>query len=325
MPDSDFQSFRAVSHYGKDSITNELEYGLKEWISWSMLKIGAWSNITTGTSGMYGGNFSILHTVNDPSYNARTVYQGIRKDFIWETGVNYVSTTGTHNPLAVQIFANNTGITTGTVGFTHYIDYPNGRIIFNSGQSANITFRAQYSTREVQTYLASDQDWWFEVNYDSWNPIGDAAWVSNITSGDYALASTNRMQMPCIIIEPAVSHTTAAPFELGTLVGKQRQDVLFHILAEDRHTRNNITDILRLQKDKTIVLPDTTKIYASGLLPLNANGMLVNPNAVYPNIVGNTDLIFRHAIIVNTSVSEVKTEHPKLHWAICRATFEILL
>lgn len=322
MSDTDYQHFRGVSHYGKNHLTNELEYGLKEWISWSFLKIGAWSNVTTGTSGVYGGNFSVLHKVHDSNYTDGTVYQAIRKDFIWETGINYISNTGTHNPLSIQIYANNTGITTGTAGFFHYIDYPNGRVVFNTVQSSNIVFRAQYSIRAIQTYLSAEQNWWYEVNYNSFN-TADLQWMQNLTSGDYALAGSNRIQLPAVIIE-STSRSNALPFELGTLTTKNYQDVLLHILSENCYERNNIADIFRLQKDKIIVLPDISKIYSSGLFPLDERGMVVNNPVMYPNIVGNQDLIFRHARLSNTSLTDVKTNHPQLHWSIIRATFEII-
>lgn len=321
MSDNDFQSFRACSHYGKPHITAELEAGLKSWLDWSLLKIGAFNNITTGTQGSHGGSLSTLHVVDDKSYSNNTVYQTIRKDIVYETGVNYASTTGTHNPLTAQVYVNGSPKTTGSSGFEHYIDYPNGRVIFNSSQAGK-TVTAQYSTRAVQTYTADDQNWWFEVNYDSFNPA-DTQWAQNLTTGDYNLASTNRCQLPCIIIEP-VSNTTSKPFELGTLANKNTQDVMFHVLAQTRYERNNIADILRLQKDKTIVIPDSTKIYASGLFPLDERGMLVNSNAMYPNITSNQDLIFRHATLVDTSISEVKTQNSKLYWSIVRVKVQII-
>lgn len=319
MSQEPYTQFRAISHYGKPTITSELEVGLKSWFDWSFLKIGGWENVTTGSSGVYGGNFSILHKVHDPQYSGNTVYQGIRSDWVYETGVNYVSTTGTHNPLTVQVYINNTGITTGTVGYQHYIDYPLGRVVFTSGVTQ--TVRAQYSMRAVHTYISNTLNWWFEVNYDSYNPA-DLQWSQNITSGDYSLAASNRIQLPAIVIEP-VLRTSSVPFELGTLVNKNTQDVIMHVLAETKYERDNISDILRLQKDKTIVLYDSTLVKASGLYPLDYRGMLVNRNGMYPNIVSNTNLIFRHATFKNIDITEVKTQHPKLHWSVIRAQTEI--
>lgn len=320
MSQDSYTQFRAVSHYGKPTITSELEVGLKSWLDWSFLRIGGWENVTTGTSGTYGGNFSILHKVHDPNYSGNTIYQGIRSDWVYETGVNYVSTTGTHDPLAVQVYVNNSGITTGTVGYQHYIDYPLGRVVFNSGVTQ--TVRAQYSMRAVHTYISNTLNWWFEVNYDSWNPA-DLQWAQNITSGDFSLSASNRIQLPAIIIEP-VLRSTSTPFELGTLVNKNVQDVIIHVLGENRYERDNISDILRLQKDKTIVLPDSTLIYNSGLYPLDQRGMLVNSNAMYPNIVGNPNLLFRHALFKSIDITEVKTQHPKLHWSIVRMSVEVI-
>lgn len=321
MSDTSASQFRAVEHFGKSHITNELELGLKQFCDWSFLKIGAYANVSTGTSGVYGGSFSRLQVVNDPNYSGNTLYQGIRSNWIYETGVNYVYNTGTYNPYTVQVYVNGSGITTGTVGYTHYIDYPLGRVVFDSAQTNKI-IRAQYAFRAVNTYLSSDKNWWYEVSFDSYNPA-DLQWAQNLTSGDFAVASSNRVQLPAIIIE-STARSNSSPLELGTLVNKNQLDVLCHVMAETREERNNIVDILRLQKDKTIVLPDSTKLYTSGLLPLDERGMVVNNPVMYPEIIGNQDLIFRHARFVNTSITDVKTQHPKLHWSVVRLTMEII-
>lgn len=322
MSNEHYTQFRAANHFNEPLLINQLEQNLKSWVDWSLLKIGAWENVTTGTSGTYGGSFSILQKVNDPSYTANTVFQGIRKDWVWESGVDYSSPTGgTFNPLPVQVYVNNTLVNTGTSSHVHYIDYPNGRVVFTQTHSTQ-TIKAQYSYRSVQTYLSDDINWWFEVQFDSQNPA-DQQWAQNLTSGDFNLSSTNRTQLPAIVIE-GVPQGTSSAFELGTLVGKNKQDVLFHIICQDRYTRNNLADILRLQKGKTIILYDNYKIYTNQLFPLDERGMKVTNPTIYPDIVNNSTLVFRHAVIEDINISNIETKHPNLHWAVARATLEII-
>lgn len=319
---SDNTEFRGASHFGEPLLINLLEHNLKSWIDWSLLRIGAWENVTTGTSGSYGGSFSTLHAVNDKSYTSGTVFQGIRKDWLWESGVNYVSPTGgTFNPLPVQIYVSGSLVNTGTSGHTHYINYPLGRVIFDLPHNAN-SIKAQYSFRSVQTYLADDINWWMEAQFDSFNPA-ENQWAQNITSGDYSLAGSNRAQLPAIVIE-GVSQGDSSPYELGTLVGKNKQDILIHIIAEDRYTRNNLADIFRLQKDKVLILYNTYNVSIGGYLPLDERGMKVSNPIMYPEIVTTSNLVFRHAEIRNITITNVETHNNNLHWAVVRATLEII-
>lgn len=318
--DENHVNLRGISHYGKPSLINEIQDNLKSYLDWSLLNIGAWHNIQTGTRGVFGGSFGTLQVVDDPSYTANTVYQGIRKDWIWESGVNYTNPTGgVYNPLPVQIYVNNSLVTTGTSGSTHYINYPLGRVIFDNPQT---NVKAAYSYRQVQVYLSDDINWWFEVQYDTHNPA-DLQWAQNITSGDYSLSSTNRMQLPAIIIEP-VARRYSVPFELGTLTAKNRQDIMFHVIAETRRERNDLVDYLALQKDKSIILYDTTALYENNKFPLDYRGMKVSNPTMYPDIVNDANLQFRQATFNNIVVSEIKTNHPKLNWAIVKMTIEVI-
>lgn len=319
-----YTDFRNVPHFGYPSLTNQLEVNLKGWLDWGLLRAGGFINITTGTQGPYGGDYSILHEVNDVNYTGDTVFQSIRKDWIWEnSGVDYSPPTGgtTYNPTGVQVYVNNSGITTGTSGYTHYINYPLGRVVFDSIQTG--TIKAQYSYRAVQVYLTDDLNFWFEVNYDSWNPV-DTDWSQNITSGtDYAMSASNRMQLPCIVIEP-ITRSSTKPFELGTLSKFNKQDVLFHVMSQDRYTRNNLIDYLRLQEEKTIILYDIAAVANSGLNPLDYRGMKVDNPQTYASLVSNNSLVYNTARLEKISVTDVKTKNPNLYWAVVRGVLEII-
>lgn len=321
---SDFQTFRSVDHFNQPLLIEGLEENLRDWCKWALLKIGAFVNVQTGNAaGRFGGDASRLHQVNDPSYTTGTVFQSERKEWIWETtGVNYYNITGggPYNPQSVQVYINNSGITTGTVGYTHYINYPLGRIVFDSAQTA--TIKADYSYRAVQVYTQDETNWQFEINYDTENPA-ITQWVQNLTSGDFEIDASRRIQLPAIVVQ-AVPSSSARPFELGTLVSHQKTDVLFHVLTQDRWTRNNLLDIFRLQKDKTIILYDLYKVYTEGYLPLDYRGMVVNNPTIYPDIVSNANLVFRHANITNTSITNIDTKSPLLFWGICRCSIEII-
>jgi hypothetical protein len=319
---SDHTSFRAIQHFNQPSIIEGLEENLRDWCDWCMLGIGGWVNVSTGNyAGRFGGDFSTLHVVDDPSYTDNTVYQAIRKDWCWETGINYASPTGgTHNPVTPQIYFNNTAISTGTASHSHYINYPMGQVIFSTAQTG--TIKASYSYRAVQVYTYDETDWTFEVNYDTSNPA-ITQWTQNLTSGDFSKSAATRLQLPAIVVE-AVPEGTSSPYELGTLVAKNRQDILFHILSQDRFTRNNLADIFRLQKGKIIVLYDLYKVYSGGYLPLDERGMKVANPVIYPNIVNNSSLVFRQAEFIDVNITNIETKNPNLFWAVARCSLEVI-
>lgn len=309
--------FRAVTSFNQPLIISSLEQNLKDWIAWSTLKIGGWVNVTTGNNKFKGGSdASTLQKVNDPSYTNKTVFQSQRKDWVYESGVNYSPPGGgTFNPLPVKVYSNNVEVTTGS----YYINYPEGRVIFNSPQ--NGTIKAQYSYRSLQVYTADETNFTMEVNYST--QASPDQWLFNIGSGDFSVSSTNRIQLPAVVIQSS-AEGSSSPFELGTLVGVNKQDILLHILSEDRMTRNNIADIFRFEQGKTIILYDLYKVYAGGYLPLDSRGMVVNNPPLYPDIVNNPDLVFRHATIDTVRITNIDTKTPNLHWAIVRLTLEVI-
>lgn len=312
----DFTQFRAIDHYGKPLFTNELEHNLKSFFDWAFLRVGAWENVYTGTTNGYGDSFSTLHSVDDHSYTGGTIYQSIRMDWCWESGVDYTSPTGgTFNPIATSVYVDGTLQNAG-----YYINYPAGRVVFDTVQVGVVS--AQYSFRAVHTYIADQTNWWIEANFDTFNP-SDQQWAQNITSGDYSLSYTNRMQLPAIVIEP-ISISTSTPFELGTLVSHHQQDVIFHVIAENGYDMQNLVDILRLQKEKTIVLYDSPAVYNAGKFPLDERGMTVSNPTIYPNILNDPSLIFKTAIFRQINVTSAKTNTPKLHWAVVRANMELI-
>ena len=84
-----YTKFSKVSNIGDTLLSSEIENNLKWFLDWSLLGIGGWSNVNIPTSGAYGGTFDKLRLVNDPSYTNGQVWEGARKDWVWETGSSY--------------------------------------------------------------------------------------------------------------------------------------------------------------------------------------------------------------------------------------------
>jgi hypothetical protein len=389
MPSNDYLKFRSVSHYGQPLLTEQIELNFKHWLDWAFLNIGAWQEVKVSNSGAYGQNMHILHVVDEPGYTDNTVYQSIRKDWCYETGIQYqgdainisrvyysggsnyidfnnnvylnsgntvsiannlyngdytvlnqtdnntvllnasinsgVSSGGYatpyYNPMAPQIYVSGVAKSTGTSGFEHYIDYPQGRVHFTNPIADAIT--ADYSIRSVQIYRADEFPCWVEVQNDTFD-TSNIQWSQNLTSGDYAINSQHRVQLPAIIIQYK-DNRNSRPFELGSLTKFERPTFTLTVLAENKQERSNICDILNAQEDKVIKLFNISKVYNSGVYPLDNRGSLNPAGSMYCNLLQNPDYIWRNLEFDKIDVSNIDIKDHNLYIGKISIIFNILM
>lgn len=298
---------------GYDNITNMLEFNLKAYYDWNFLsQLGAWSEVSISTSGIYGGDFATLNLVYDPMYTDGQVWQSTRKDWVWETGVNYADITGgIQNPLPVGTPTINGVAATGS----YYINYPDGRIIFNNAISTSSAVKVQYSYRTIQTYLADNAPWWRELQYNSLRP--DLFSIS----GHYGILGPNRVQLPAVVIEAQPRGETNKGWQLGSEAQISSRNVDFHIISENRYDRNNLMDIINLQSDKSIVLFNSNTL-AIGGYPLDYRGMLTGTKQ-YPDFI--EDHRFRTCRMADSKIREARSVHPSLYIATVSTVMEVIV
>lgn len=308
--------FKHVSNIGDTRLMNALEVNLKVFTDWALLRIGAFYNVVLPTSGWYGGDFSVLKPVHEKTFTDGQIWQGIRKDWVWESGVNY----SLGSPVRITgVIINNTGYPSGHATYGHYVDYPRGRVVFNSGISTNSTVRMSYSYRYAQVFIADNAPWLKEIQYRSFRP-DDSQW-GVLNSGTWNMPVDSRIQLPAIVIE-AVPRRTSTPYEIGAASLNVYQDVLFHVLAENRWDRNQLIDILADQKDFSLELFDVMRAINSGVLPLNQDGSLINPSTNYITLCSGYR--WNSCRFTETYTSEVETIHPTLHAGIVRLTCHVV-
>lgn len=301
-------------------LLDELENNLKSFLDWSLLNIGGFINVVRPhTSTIDSGRMDVMRPSTDPSYTAGTVWETIRKDWVWETGVNL----GGHIPIAISgIYINGQFFQPGDATYGHHYDYPNGRVIFNSPLSTSSGVTINYSYRLIQVYKSNEADWFFESQYNSARPANDQWDMYSPSSGDYSIPPQKRAQFPAIIIE-TIPRGFNDPWELGNLSLLVHQDVMFNIVAETRSQRNRLVDILRFEDNHTIALYDTDEVVSSGLYPLDYRGMLVNLTGMYPYLVDNHRLTTCY--FSKVTFAEVESLSPQLHEGKVRATIELIL
>jgi hypothetical protein len=309
--------FKGVENISQELLLNILESNFKMFFDWSFLKIGAWFDAVSANSGTIYGNSNPpakLILSDDPSYSLGQVWQGIRKEWVWESGVGYSG----NNPINISgVYVNNSFVPYSSGTFT--IDYPEGRIVFNSAKSKSSNITLNHSYRYVQTYRSSDSPWFNIIQYPTLDNTNND--IQQISSGEWSVAGNHRIQLPAIVIE-SVPRSRSRPFELGNTNLWLEQDVAFYVLAENKNDRNKLLDIIRLQQDLTIELYDTNALSQNDKYPLNYNGDKKNNPLMYPNIV--QQYAWRKCLIKDISLFELDNITPNLYRGMARATIEII-
>jgi len=318
-----YERFKGVTDWRKDGFNDNLQYGLKAWIKWAMLQVGGFENVLSSqASGLYGGHPAILRPVTDPNYTDGQIWEGIRSDWVWETGISYsveprpcsgVYVGGDFKPTETEVGAH-----------AHYIDFPRGRAVFASPISTTANVRSDYSFR-IPTIAYSKQPWLQELLYGSLAVQRSDFLMAG--SGSHNQLSEARRQMPTIGLELS-ERKNYQPYQIG---GGQfvYQDVVLHVLAENKTDRDKLLDILSNQNDKVIELPDKGLMKENAQFPvdIDVQGRPVSSPMQYPSIVAPTgDGGFRWARIMlrNAQSQVMQTTNDWLYRGAVRLTCEAI-
>lgn len=307
-------TFKGVQNIGDDFLLNILESNFKMYFDWAFLNIGSWFDVSDNDQTIYGINsYSQLLPVNDPAYTDGQVWQSIRKDWVWEKNINYKN----NSPIQINSLIVNGNTINKTSNFT--INYPLGRVIFNTPINITSSVVASYSYRFVQIYRASDSPWFNIIQYSSFNTANQD--IQQSDNGEWSIGSNHRIQLPTIVIE-SLPRSRSMPYEIGSDSLVLEQDIGFYILAENKNDRNKLLDIIRLQQDSVIYLFNTNTLAQDDKYPLDYNGDLKPNYLVYPDIVDQYK--WRKCWIKNVSLFEIDSPNPNFHRGMARATLEII-
>jgi hypothetical protein len=318
MSCQNYNLFNNVSSIGDNYLINQLEDNIKSFLDWGFLNIGAFVNVSIPTSGLYGGTFSDLKITSQVPYKDGQVWQSYKKDWVWETGIVYNS----FSPQRVSgIYVNNNfyAAPTGSGAYSYSINYPLGQIVFDKAIGTNSSVKAQYSYRWCQVYKSSTTPHWQELQELSYKPSSQ---INQKASGDYHVYAANRIQMPAIVIEP-IARSFSQPWQLGATDFAIDQDLLIHVFTENAQDANKITDIIRLQKDKTIILYNINKVINSGVFPLNYDGSINNSGLCYPDLISNYR--WHSCYFKEISVLTMESANKNLYWCTLRLTAQVII
>jgi len=305
--------FKGINSISEDLLLNILESNFKMYFDWAFLNIGAWIDATANTYNIYNVNQPArLLPVSDPSYKDGQVWQGIRKDWVWEQNIVHNNSSPITTTSAPTINGSPPAI-----NFT--INYPLGRIIFDSPLPLSSNVQMPHSYRFVQVNRSADSPWFNLLQYGSFNSANPD--IKRSEDGEWSIGGNHRIQMPSIIVE-ALPKSRSRPYEIGNTLLWLEQDIAFYVYAENKNDRNKLLDIIRLQQDATLQLYNTNALAQDDAYPLDHNGQLKTNGLMYPEIINN--YAWRKCFIKNINLFEIESVHPGFHQGMARATLEII-
>lgn len=312
MSDS-LYGFKNVEQYGEALVTDQIEESVVSWLEWGMLSIGGFNTATRASQTAFGSlDPTVLKPVVDERYTTGQVWQGVRSDWVWETGVPY-----SIQPVPISgVYVSGSFYPVGTTGsHSYHISYPEGRVVFNNPLPTGAPVQVEHSSRHVQVRRASEP-WFQTIAFNSFRE-DDAQWSEAPGSGGaWDVFAQNRVQLPAIVVEP-VANVYLKPLEIGSMARIHQQPFLLHVLAETSWERNQLHDILVEQYDKRILGIDVNTSPA----PLNSDGSLSTGAITYPQACQQH--FWRQIRVEKVESSEQEQQGSRLFWASVRFTLEV--
>lgn len=299
-------TFDNVSSFSDYSLIAQVEENLKMYLDYSFLNIGGFVNVSSGNT-IYGINNAKATVSEANGYAIGKVWETYRKDWIYESGISFNNST----PLNISgIYINNIFLPspTGSGNYAYTLDYPNGQIIFKNPVPTGSKISINYSYRKCQVYKSSTSNWWAEFRNSIYSDLPN----------EYIL------QTPSIVIEPT-NNSSLIPYQLGDRSFFVDQDILLYIFSDSAVERNNIIDMIRLQKEKNIYMYDINKVIKDGVYPITYTGQINNNGQNYISLLNNPAYSYRKLFIKNVNLMGMETYSKKLFWCILRLTTQTIL
>ena len=267
------------------TLNNEIQDNLIEFFDWALLKKGNYFNVSVGETSPDGYDYSQLRLSSNENYTTGTCWEGVRSNWVWQSGVSYSPTplVGTNNakPGVSGVYVDDTFYPTTTTGaYAHHVDYFNGRVVFDSPIPTGSKVQVEHSYKWINVVYANSVPWLREIQYRSYDVNGEFLQPSK---GKWDISPEARLQLPAIAVE-IVPRRNITGFQLGG-GSYVNTDVLFHCIAEDEITRNKLVDIVSLQNEKTFYAFNSNLVASSVDFPLDYRGTPVSGALNFEEIV----------------------------------------
>lgn len=313
-----FTELKGMDNFNDKGMSEIVSENIVQFFDWGLMNKGAFYNVNIPTSGLYSVDKSILQCRNDQRFSTGKVWESANKNWVWQSGLSYDS---------IQIsgvYVNGTFYPKNTTGaYSHYYDYNNGRVIFNSGIATSSVVKVEYSYKTVE--ISDIQNHPFFVYLQEQAYRNDKSHFGIRGSGEYNINPEMRMQIPSIAVEtPPIDKIK--PYSLGTGARYAYTDVRFHIFGDSLNICRRLSDVITDQKDKTIFLFDSNLIAESGAYPLDYKGSIKAGALTYPQLLEENKYRWRKATFVETEGSKNITQlSPTVYHTVVKCTVETVI
>jgi hypothetical protein len=293
-------------------LSEQLEANLKMFLDWALLGLGGFADVKLPAAPTTTAGGHRLRLSDDTRFAQGRAWEGFRKDWVWETGVG-----GSREPVHVSgVWVNGAFKVTGATGtYAHVIDYPQGRIIFDSPVPTGTHVAAEYSYRRYQVY-ADHPDWFRKVQMEAdW---ADPAFLQPPGSGAYSEMADARVQTPAVVLR-AMAGVRHEPYEMGNLTQKTTQAVALDVLGDAPGSVGWMHDALVGQEEHSLRLFDLNAVLRADAWPLDPSGMRRAGAKMYPALVAETGLggyLWRQCRVASTDSQERMSRPPLRHAAV---------
>ena len=313
---AEYTTLKGFNNISDATVDTEIEASLVSFYDWGLIDKGAIFNINIPTSGQYYGTRHRLRLVSDPNFTLGQVWEGARSNWVWESGLT------TLNPISISgSWVNNTFYPlSGTGSFSHYIDYPKGRVVFNTPIATGSRVEVAHSYKWVSVYAASTTEWFKEIQYGSLR--NDNRTFNLVSSGNWFELGGTRVQMPAIVFEEAGGNVK--PYALGGGHYCYR-DFICHVFAENERDGGKLANIINIQDDKSIYTLNLNGIAAQNRFPLTDKGSVASGALTYPQMVDNTDFRLRKLTFLESEIQPGNFINKNIYHIPVRLTTEVIL
>lgn len=312
-------SLKGFTTFGDATITTHVRENLISFFDNGLIEKSGFVNVQIPTSGYYGGSDHRLRPVTDPRYEDGQVWEGFRSNWVWESGLGALTSEDNANPGVSGVYINETFYPTSTIGeYSHYINHPLGRVIFDSAIDLDSTVECSYSYKYVNVARVDGLEWFKQIQQNS-ERSDNLNFVNN--SGEWGILADNRFQIPAIGIE-LINSRRMIGYQLG---GGQTifTDFLLHCVAEDAYTRDHLMDIVTLQNDKVVRSYDLNDISSDNAFPLDYRGVPVSGALLYQDLLSQYE--GNHIRLIDASIDSVYSLTPNIHIGTVKLKTEVIV
>ena len=215
-----------------------LESNLQFWLENKLLTEGLYRNISTGQIDFYSRDLSRLLPVTDEDYADGRVWQSAFKNWVYESGIMPTQSGLAQPTVASGVTVNSMFHPDTTVGpFAHFVDYPNGRVVFDSPVVTSSIVQVTFAYKEVTVDFADRFD------NERMDLLIETALKDNPeATGVQAYPNKENRTLPAVWID--ILRRENDGYELGSKSLVSDFFGVFHVWSRDRWIRNAVVEIL---------------------------------------------------------------------------------